>query len=167
MSPREIAEKLHDHYCVQECRWHDKPGTILAGEAEITEAIDAATKPLKAEIERLKAERAQAMDHMKAIRELRETETNAACAYADASAKLADERADQAEARNKALVEALKKADPGDGEEWLLARTMDDHMVTLDHKDEMSLCQFVLDVRAALAANEEPKQSLPKASEGA
>lgn len=87
MTPREIAEKLHDHYCVPECRWHDKPGTLLAGETEIHEAITEATKALREENERL-GQRVRNLEGIKKI-----DESNLA----------------RAESANKALVEALRQ----------------------------------------------------------
>jgi len=33
---------------------------------------------------------------------------------------------------------------------WLEEHTKDDHMVTLDHKDEMDLCERLLTIREAL-----------------
>lgn len=153
MSPREIAEKLHDHYCVQECRWHDKPGRILAGEAEITEAIDAATKPLREEIEALREQ----VKRYNLLR-LAVNENDSDCLPTCGSMAHAEEcprmtmaaTLEKQQARLKALVEALRAAGEAIHSEYCGER----------HHSE---CQKV---DAALASSE-PKESLPKASEGA
>lgn len=63
----------------------------------------------EAKIERLKAEVADAKNRVEAIRELRQSETDQACAYADQSAKLADARAEKAEAAVERLEAELKE----------------------------------------------------------
>jgi len=51
---RAIANMLHDNYCVQECRWHNKPGEEEKGFVEIRDAILAAEAAArKEEFERL------------------------------------------------------------------------------------------------------------------
>lgn len=135
MTPEELASR--DARCpCPECK----------GKREKQEAIDAATKPLHGEIELLRLENAE-------LSKPREPGL-----YWKQRVAVRQERADQAEARNKALVEALTLARDA-------INTLDADVFGTGSQGELewSIRDEVIDkITVALAAHEERSRQQPQ-----